>query len=268
MLPLPASRLPLLGMLLGSVLLTPPETGTPRLPPPGQPISAQEFFQAAPAGYDFYFTRAVYGTGLARGFRRYASWATDFPKADEQFVIVIDRTLELLDVYQGVNPVRLDDPELRRFPFLYMLEVGYMSLSDEEVRGLRDYLLSGGFLVVDDFWGTAEWNNFEYEMRRVFPELPIVELGTDHQLFNTFYDIEEIKQVPAANNLYRRYERDGIVPHIRGIHDDKGRLMMVINWNSDLGDAWEWSERPEYPFDLSSYAYKLAVNFIIYSLTH
>ncbi|MEZ4422122.1 MAG: DUF4159 domain-containing protein [Gemmatimonadota bacterium] len=260
------ARVPLGAALFGALALAPPRA-TP-VPAPGEPVSVQEWFEAAPPGFDFYFTRAVYSSGLGRGFRRRGSWATDFPKADEQFVIVIDRTLELLDVYQGVNPVRLDDPDLRRFPFLYMLEVGYMQMTDSEVQGLRDYLLSGGFLVVDDFWGTYEWENFEYEMRRVFPEFPIVELDTSHQLFNSFYDIDALMQVPAYGNIYRRYERDGFDPHIRGIHDDTGRLMVVVNWNSDLGDAWEWSERPEYPFEISSYAYKLAVNFIIYSLTH
>ncbi len=240
---------------------------------PPAPLAApalQEFWPTAPAGSDFYFTRAAYSSGGAMGWRRRQSWDTDFPKADRQFVIVIDRTLELLDVYQEENPVRLDDPALRKFPWIYMLEVGYMNMTEAEVEGLRSYLLAGGFLVVDDFWGTYEWANFEQEMQRVFPDRPIVELGLDHQIFNTFYDIDEILQVPAHQNaMYgQTWERDGYETHVRGIHDDSGRLMVVINWNTDLGDAWEWSEQPSYPFVYSSFAYKLAVNYIIYSLTH
>ena len=231
----------------------------------------QEFWPTAPLGSGFYFTRAAYSSGGGLGWGRRQSWATDFPKADRQFAIVIDRTLELLDVYQGENPVRLDDPALRKFPWIYMLEVGYMNLTEPEVEGLRNYLLAGGFLVVDDFWGTYEWENFEREMGKVFPGREIVELELDHQIFNTFYDIDEVLQVPSEANArwgQRTWERDGYEAHVRGIHDDNGRLMVVINWNTDLGDAWEWSEQPSYPFVYSSFAYKLAVNYIIYSLTH
>lgn len=220
--------------------------------------------------HDFHFTRAVYSSGFRSRFR--PSWATDYPKADRQFVIVLDQTLDLLDVAPGENAVRLDDPDLRRFPFLYMLEVGYMSLTEDEVRGLRSYLRAGGFLLVDDFWGPYEWRNFEEQMRRVLPERPIEELSLDHPIFHSYYDIDEIVQVPNVGNArsgIRTHEGPGSeVPHVRGIFDEQGRLMVAINWNTDLGDAWEWSERPAYPFKYSNYAYKVAVNFIIYAMTH
>jgi hypothetical protein len=109
-----------------------------------------------PAGRGFYFTRAIY-TGYRRGWAD--SWAIDYPKADRQFLIGVQR-LTNIDAYERENPIRFDDPELRRYPYVYALEVGYMSLTDEEVRGLREYLLAGGFLVIDDFWGTWEWRNF------------------------------------------------------------------------------------------------------------
>lgn len=223
----------------------------------------------APKPYhEFYFTRAVYSGGMRRWG---GSWAIDFPKADRQFLYVIGRTLELLDVYQWENPVRLDDPALLDFPFLYALEVGRMNLTEPEAVGLRDYLERGGFLVIDDFWGTRQWDVFESEIRKVFPDRPIVELTPEHELFNVFYEINEIIQVPSVANAQRggpTWEQDGYEAHVRGIFDDHGRLMVVINWNTDLGDAWEWSENPAYPFEFSNFAHKLGVNFIIYSMTH
>ncbi len=133
-----------------------------------------------------------------------------------------------------------------------------MSLGPEEIEGLRSYLLAGGLLVIDDFWGAYEWQNFEYEIRQVLPEFDIVDLAIDHPIFTTFYEIEEIIQVPNVGNGiggYRTHERDGYVPVVRGIHDENGRLMVIINWNTDLGDAWEWADDPYYPLKYSTYAY-------------
>ncbi|HSR40762.1 MAG TPA: DUF4159 domain-containing protein, partial [Longimicrobiales bacterium] len=153
----------------------------------------------------------------------------------------------------------------------YALEVGRMRLGDEEVRGLRDYLNAGGFLVIDDFWGTWEWQNFEHEIRRVLPGREIVELPLDHPVFSTFYDIEEILQVPNRNNGIagrQTHERDGYTPYVLGIFDDHERLMVVINWNTDLGDAWEWAENPFYPLRFSRFAAEMGVNMIVYGMSH
>ena len=222
--------------------------------------------------YDFYFTRAVYGGGGlgSRGFFGRGSWAVDYPKADRQFLVVLGETLDLLRVPSMENAVRLEDPRLREYPFLYTLEVGGMRLTPEQVEGLRNYLLAGGFLVVDDFWGAWEWRNFEEQMRRVFPGVEFVDLPLDHEIFHVFYDIEEILQVPNVNNAAAGVtsECGPCQPHVRGIFDDDGRLMVVINWNTDLGDAWEWSEQAVYPFKYSNFAYKMAVNFIVYAMTH
>jgi hypothetical protein len=221
----------------------------------------------------FYFTRGIYSE-YRRGGRRgwNPSWATDYPKADQQFLTVLLR-LTNLDASDSENAVALDDPELRRFPFLYILEVGNMSLTPAEVEGLRGYLLAGGFVFVDDFWGTAEWRNFEQEMQRVLPEYGIVDLPLDHPLFSSFYEITEIIQVPSVGNVRsygesRTWERDGYVPHVRAIFDDDGRLMMMINWNTDLGDAWEWAEQPYYPLKFSTFAYQMGVNAIVYAMSH
>ena len=212
----------------------------------------------------FYFTRAVYRSGY-----RWSSWRTDFPKADRQFMIAVNSLIDI-DGAERENAIRLDDPNLRRFPFLYALEVGDMYLSPAEVKGLRSYLFAGGFLVIDDFWGSWEWSNFEQQIRQVLPEYPIVEMPLDHPIFNSVYKIEEIIQVPAIGNYLdgRTWEQDGVVPHARGIFDDQGRLMVIINWNTDLGDAWEWFERPEYPLKYSSFAVQMGVNFIVYAMSH
>jgi hypothetical protein len=220
-----------------------------------------------PAGRGFYFTRAIY-TGYRRGWAD--SWAIDYPKADRQFLIGVQR-LTNIDAYERENPIRFDDPELRRYPYVYALEVGYMSLTDEEVRGLREYLLAGGFLVIDDFWGTWEWRNFESEMRRVLPEYAIVDLPRDHPLLSVFYDIEEIRQVPNVRQGMEggpTWERDGYEPRLMGVFDERGRLMVVINWNTDLGDAWEWAENPYYPLEYSNYAYQIGINTIVYAMSH
>ncbi len=226
-----------------------------------------------PGRWPFYWTRAVYsggGRGWYGGGRRGGSWATDYPKGDRQFLIVLKRLVRL-NAYDWENAIRLDDPDLRRFPMLYAVEVGRMNMTDEEVEGLRSYLEAGGFLIVDDFWGTREWAQFEWNIRRVFPDRPIVDLELSHPLFSAYYDIEEILQVPNINNGasgYRTHERDGYVPYVRGIMDDDGRLMVVINWNTDLGDAWEWAESPMYPLEYSTFAYELGANMIVYGMSH
>jgi hypothetical protein len=222
--------------------------------------------------FEFYFTRAVYSSGLGRrrgGFR--ASWATDYPKADQQFLSVLGRLARVLDSYPGDHAMQLDDPELRRFPFLYAVEVGQMGLSEPEVLGLRNYLLAGGFLIVDDFWGEWEWENFQANIERVLPGYPIVDVPMSHPIFRSYYEIKEVVQVPNYGNACQGgpyHESGGITPMVRGIFDEKGRLMVLISFNSDLGDAWEWMELWCYPLNLSKYAYEFGVNMIVYAMSH
>jgi len=215
---------------------------------------------------EFFFTRAVYSSG---GRRWFGAWATDFPKADRQFLIILDRLIDL-DAYEAENAVRIDDPNVRRYPFLYALEVGDMYMSEAEVQGLRDYLLAGGFLMIDDFWGSWEWANFEAEIKRVLPEFPIVDIPLSHPIFNTVYNIDEIVQVPSIGNAQGgpTWERDGYNAQVKGIFDENGRLLVVINWNTDIGDAWEWAESPYYPLRYSTYAIEITVNIIVYAMSH
>ncbi len=254
-----------------------PHGDNSRAPQPGFLVTTSPFvdFSSLPASIDepqdvprewheFYFARAAYNDGGRRG----RSWRTDYPKADRQFVTVLQRITNL-DVHDGEFAISLTDPNIHRFPFLYALEVGYMRMSSPEITNLRDYLLSGGFLVIDDFWGTREWQNFEYQMSLVLPEFPIVDLPMEHPIFSTFYKIDEILQVPGYG--FRggaTSQRDGFVPQVKGIMDGQGHLMVVINWNTDLGDAWEWAEQPDYPLRFSTYAYQMGVNMIVYAMSH
>lgn len=253
-----------------------PEVTTPSWSQPSQRQLREMLAAAAAEGFgpqtalpgdrrhDFYFTRAAYSSYGYRG------WHVDYPKADRQFLIGL-RRLTNLDSYEGENAVLLTDPDLGRYPFLYAVEVGYMAMSDDEVIALRRYLNQGGFLVVDDFWGTDEWLNFAHEMGRVLPGRPIEDIPLDHPLFRAFYEVDEIVQVPNVGQGVRggpTWERDGYVPVVKGIFDDQRRLMVLVNWNTDLGDAWEWAENPYYPLRYSTYAYEMGINLIIYAMTH
>jgi len=223
--------------------------------------------------HEFYFTRGIYSDEFAIGDDLGGSWSIDYPKADRHFLLGLER-LSIIDTASDENAVKLTDPELRNQPFIYALEVGSMQLNDGEVSALRDYLLAGGFLFVDDFWGSWAWESLAEQMRKVFPERTIEDIPLEHPVFHTVYDIEQIKQVPNKTNgisFDRRgisHEADGTVAHVRGIFDDEHRLMVLINWNTDLGDAWEWADHPDYPAHFSTYAMMLGVNVVVYAMTH
>jgi hypothetical protein len=264
----------------GDVPLPPPTLGARIDFSPGARAASQDrrcppyaLMRPEPNPYrNFYFTRGAYSSDPFSWRGR--TWSIDFEKADRQFLVVMERLLNI-DAFECENPVRLDDPHFRRFPFVYMVEVGGMGLTQPEVEGLRNYLLAGGLAFVDDFWGTYEWDNFEREISRVLPEFPIVEIPPEHLIFRIVYPIEEVLQVPARGNTAGGPEyyceecnAGGRTPHLRGIFDDDGRLLVVISWNSDLGDAWEWAEQPDYPWDRSNYAFQLGFNVIVYAMTH
>jgi hypothetical protein len=220
---------------------------------------------ASAGRWPFYWTRAVYSEG--RGWRGGNSWAVDFPKSDQQFLIVIKRLMHL-NAYDWENPVHLADPDLRKFPLIYMLEVGDMYLTEGELEGLRGYMDAGGFVIVDDFWGDREWEAFEFNFRRMYPDKQIVDITLDHPLYSAYYTIDHVEMTPAIGNTIQRTECYGCVTQVKGVYDDEGRLMMVINFNTDLGDAWEWAEDPRYPLETSTYAYEMGANMIVYAMSH
>ena len=200
-----------------------------------------------------------------RGRGRGSPWSHDWPRAEVNFAKILDATT-FLDVYMEGTAGRvltLDDPELFQYPVATIIEVGYWRPTDTQVENLRSYLLKGGFLIVDDFRDERALQNFAYQMQRVLPEYRIQYVPDDHEIFNSFFRIED----PHYLTSYGRYP-----PQYLGIFQDddpeSGRVMVMINWNQDLQEYWEFSDRGYYPIDLSNEAYKFGVNYMVYAFTH
>jgi len=198
------------------------------------------------------------------------SWTQDYPRADRHFAQAI-RRLTRIHARSVEQPVNLDwKDDVYYFPWLCAGEMGDWKLTDAQASTLREYLLRGGFLMLDDFWGTEEWERFNESMSRVFPDRRIVEIEDADAIFHTVYDLDERYQVPGQWALRRgnMYRNDGSVPHWQGIYDDKGRVMVAISFNSDVGDSWEWADDPSYPEKYSSLGIRLGVNYVAYAMTH
>jgi hypothetical protein len=198
-------------------------------------------------------------------------WATDYPGGDCKFMGAIHR-LTGIRVHSNPHVMEILDKELYKFPFAYAVEVGQMYLDVDDAKRLREYLLRGGFLHVDDFWGPDEFANFEDQIAKVFPDRKLERLPMSHPVFSTFFDIDEVVQVPAyrqgcAGGETFEDSRDR-EPRVLGISDDEGRLMVVVTYNSDLGDAWEYMDLACYPTKFSGFAYRMGLNIMIYAMTH
>ena len=200
---------------------------------------------------------------------RRGNWTIDYPKADRQFVQGV-RRLSRIHVRSVEQVVDLDSDEIYNWPWIYAVELGFWELNDAQVKRLRDYLLRGGFMMTDDCHGTNQWAGFMSVMSRVFPDRQIVELENKDPIFHVLYDLEDRVQIPGLAALYsgRTFEQDGVIPRWRAIYDDKGRIMVAICHNMDLGDAWEHADAPWYPEKYTSMAYRIGLNYIIYSMTH
>ena len=199
-----------------------------------------------------------------------ANWTIDYPRSDRHFSEAL-RRLTRIHARSVEQPVDLDDgDEVFYYPFLYAVEVGHWALTDSQAAKLREYLLRGGFFMCDDFHGTFEWEVFNASMKKVFPDRPIVDIDNSDQIFHTLYDLDDRYQVPGAQFIWsgRVYEHDGYVPRWRGIYDDKGRLMVAICHNMDLGDSWEHADNPEYPEKFSELGIRIGVNYVVYAMTH
>ncbi len=209
-------------------------------------------------------------------------WDTDFPGADNNFSV---RLAELTSMRVKLDAtgqpdyvvVRLNDPLLSRCPMLHLEDAGTMRLNEEEVASLRAYLLKGGFITVDDFWGTQAWEQWAEEIGRVLPEYPIVDLPPDHPILHTLYDVKEVEQVSSIqfwtrNNgsvSERAWMNDSPRVNVRGIADEKGRVMVVMMHNTDIPDTWEREgENREYFEKFSPNGYAVGVNVVLYAYTH
>jgi len=212
---------------------------------------------------EFYFSRLDYPSRGGRGRYRSAAY-TDYPDAEIHLLQGLTRLTRIETAADGVI-VNLNNDDLMDYPWLYAVEVGYWYLNDLEAAQLREYLLRGGFLMVDDFWGSYEWATFFDSMVRVFPDRAIVEIPDDDPLLHVLYDLDQRIQIPGRSLTW---EQDGDTPHWRGIYDDEDRLMVAINWNMDMGDAWEHADDAWYPEPMTALAYRFAINYVIYSMTH
>lgn len=206
------------------------------------------------------------------GFRRGGGWSEDYPKAERQLSQGI-RRLTRLDARSYEQVVDLDSDDFFNMPWLYAVNVGYWGFSDDQAARLREYLHRGGFLMVDSFHGDAEWVSFMRGMHQVLPDLTdkqVEELPNSDEIFHVLYDLDQKIQIPGYQYIGtgRTYESNGIVPHWRAIRDSKGRIMVAMCYNMHIGDAWEHADDPRYPERFSSLAYRMAINYIIYGMTH
>lgn len=206
--------------------------------------------------FDSPITRFFFGpVGAGNG----PPWSHDWPRSEEHFMKIMAEVTRL-DVNPSGHIISFQDDDCFKYPIAYLCEVGYINLSEQEAHRMAEYLLRGGFLIVDDFRGQRDFSNFQYQMKRVFPNRSLEELPRSHQIWNCFYDISNVLIQPP----YDRF----LTPQYFGISDDNGRLMMVVNYNNDISDYWEWSDDPMRPIEESNEAYKYGVNYVMYALTH
>ena len=209
----------------------------------------------------FTFVRLRY-TPLGGDFGREPVWAHDYPRAETHLMQILNEMTLLAPRLGGGNIIDIGDPELGKYPFAYICEPGFWTQTDEEAEALRGWLLKGGFLIVDDFRG-ADIQNFERELRRVLPGTELMPMELSHPIFHSFFEIESLEFTAPT---YRRFP-----PAFYGVfadNDRTGRLLAVVNYNNDIGDYWEFSDRGWLPVESTNEAYKLGVNYVMYAMTH
>jgi hypothetical protein len=212
----------------------------------------------------FTFLRLRY-IPLERGWSRFGGgdegWHHDYPRAERNLMKLLSELTTIRPYMDGGNIFPMDDREIFKYPIAYLSEPGFWSLSEEEAAGLRTYLQKGGFLIVDDFDG-YDWVNFEEKMRTVLPDGTLLPLDLSHPVFHSFFEISSLDYFHPFSGSAAEFH--GIFEN----NDPKGRLMVVVNYNNDIGDYWEWSDQGYFPVELSNEAYKLGINYIVYAMTH
>jgi hypothetical protein len=218
---------------------------------------------------EFAFTRLIFESGLQHLPGPGNTAWRDWPESDMHLIGGI-RRLTGIDVEDRSRAHWAFEEQIFDQPWIYAVEVGSWLLAQEDADNLREYLLRGGFLVIDDFHGTVQWRGFMQSMRKIFPDRPIVEVTENDVIMNMHFDLDHSKPIPGIMALRKgvTYEHDGFTPTWRGIYDDEGRLMVIINHNVDLGDAWEMADMPWYPEEYTAAAYRYGVNYILYAMTH
>lgn len=218
---------------------------------------------------EFHFARVAYNSGgRCAGSRGYCNpmWSIDYPHAEAHFLPALERFTRI-DAADDSAHIRILDEELFDYPWLFIqqLAAGGWNPSDAETARLREYLMRGGFLVVDDIHGEREWDYFVEAISRVLPGMPIVDIEEDNLLLNIIFDVDKRTQIPGQRHLYSGMEGP---PHWRAIYDTDGRMLVAINHNIDMGDAWEHADDYGYPVEMTALSYRFGVNYVIYAMTH
>ena len=224
---------------------------------------------------EFHMARLIHGPvgGYRGGYGRRPWWAIDYPAAEYHLTRGL-RRLTRLDVADDSIHLQTIDDRIFDYPWLFAQQVGHWQLSVLETDRLREYLMRGGFMVVDDFHGAYEWAVFTEVIHRVLPGRPIIDIPDSDALLHVLYDLDQRTQIPGRRHLYRGAngqilaQLPGGPPQWRGIYDDEGRLLVAINYNMDMGDAWEHADDPIYPEPMTALAYRFGINYIIYAMTH
>ncbi len=239
------------------------------LPPDWQARSEWAFARLMypPSSYGRYARGFRYGGGNWR--QGFSIWTQDYPRADRHFSQAL-RRLTRIDVRSVEQPVNLDDGDVYDWPWLYAVQTGHWNLTDAQAASMREFLLRGGFFMCDDFWGEDEWGVFMDSMKRVFPERPVVDLPNADAIFHTVYDLDDRYQVASEGSVQRgrSYKCAPCPDRWRGIYDDRGRLMVAITFQSDVGDSWEWADAPYYPERYAALGIRIGVNYVVYAMTH
>lgn len=198
------------------------------------------------------------------------NWTVDYPRGDRTFSIAIRRLtrIEVRSVEQPVNPDDGDD--LFYYPYMHVGMPTNWNFTDAQAAKIREYLLRGGFMVCDSFFGTQEWEGFERGMRQIFPDREIAEMPDDDPIFRTGFTVREKYQVGNFRSMLRSgntYRADGSTPHWRAVRADNGRIMVAINFNNDFGDSWQLADDPRYPEKFSYLGIRLGINYVLYAMT-
>jgi hypothetical protein len=200
------------------------------------------------------------------------SWTQDYPRADRHFAQALRRLtrISVRSVEQPVNPDETDD--FFNWPWMHAGEMGDWKLTDAQAATVREYLLRGGFLMLDDFWGPEEFARFDETMKAIFPDRPVVDIDSKDPIFHSVYDLDDRFQILGDwcvhFSMQCQQRAVGTTAHWMGVYDDKQRLMVMISFNSDIGDAWEWADGPQYPEKMAGEAIRIGVNYVVYAMTH
>jgi hypothetical protein len=238
-----------------------------------------------PPNAEFHFLRVEYtdlprfhrGWGFAsRNGRGTGWWLVDWPDADEHFSEGI-RRLTRINVGEPKHLRLTDGDRIFDYPWIYATQTGWWGLSEAEIARLREYLMRGGYLVTDDMWGAEAWDVFRDTMARVLPGHEIPDIVESDPVMHVLYDIREKDRtfIPGSRHLWRGaggrveiVQPEGTSPAWRAIYDDKGHMVVAVNYDTDVGDAWEFADAPYYPEQMTALAYRYGINYIIYSMTH